>query len=105
MKKILLSITILSLMVGATSISAQAIGLEKERGTISVNTSANTEVAPDVAEISFAVQTSDMKSIKKATLENKEISDKVFSLLKSMIDKAIASGATIVVYFSFSLSF
>ena len=86
MKKILLSITILSLMVGTTSISAQAIGLEKERGTISVNTSANTEVAPDVAEISFAVQTSDMKSIQKATLENKEISDKVFSLLKSMID-------------------
>ena len=83
MKKILLSITILSLMVGATSISAQAIGLEKERGTISVNTSANTEVAPDVAEISFAVQTSDIKSIQKATLENKEISDKVFSLLKS----------------------
>jgi uncharacterized protein YggE len=53
---------------------------------ISVNTSANTEIAPDVAEISFAVQTSDLKSMQKATLLNKEISDKVFAQLKSMID-------------------
>ena len=86
MKKYLTSLLVLSIIAGSTSLSAQAINLEKERGKISVNTSANTEVAPDVAEISFAVQTSDIKSMQKATLENKEISDKVFAQLKSMIN-------------------
>ena len=37
----------------------------KNNGTISVNTSANTEIVPDVAEISFAVKTFDAKSMQK----------------------------------------
>ena len=86
MKKTLAVITILSLFAGSTMISSQAIGAEKERGTISVNTSANTELAPDVAELSFAVQTYDVKSMQNATIENKKISDKVFTELKSMIN-------------------
>lgn len=86
MKKILTSMLVLSVIAGTSSISAQAIGSDKDRGIISVNTSANTEIAPDVAEISFAVQTFDTKSMQKATLENKEISDKVFAQLKSMIN-------------------
>ena len=86
MKKVLTSLLVLSVIAGTSSISAQAISNDKDRGTISVNTSANTEIAPDVVEISFAVQTSDLKSMQKATVENKEISEKVLAQLKSMIN-------------------
>lgn len=57
MKKTLIAITVLSLFAGCASLSTQAANhrLRRIRGYISVNTSANTEVAPDVAEISFAV--------------------------------------------------
>ena len=80
MKKVLVSLAVLSVLTG---LGVQAA---VERGYISVNTSANTEIAPDVAEISFAVQTTDNKSMQKATQMNKEISDKVFAELKSMIN-------------------
>ncbi len=87
MKKTLIALAVLSLFAGSTTLSSQAVTAERqERGYISVNTSANTEIAPDVAEISFAVQTSDAKSMQKATNDNKQISDKVFAQLKSMID-------------------
>ena len=88
MKKTLIAITMLSLLAGCASLSTQAGSVAEtasERGFISVNTTANTEIAPDVAEISFAVQTSDAKSMQKATLMNKEASDKVYNVLKSMI--------------------
>ncbi|MBS4759480.1 MAG: SIMPL domain-containing protein [Clostridium sp.] len=58
-----------------------------ERGTITISTTANTELQPDIAEISIAVETSDTKSLQKATEENKLISDKVYSALSSMINK------------------
>lgn len=80
MKKVLVSLAVLSVLTG---LGVQAA---VERGYISVNTTANTEIAPDVAEISFAVQTTDNKSMQKATQTNKEISDKVFAELKSMIN-------------------
>ena len=87
MKKTLLVITALSLFAGCATLSSQAVtSNNSERGYISVSTSANTEVAPDVAEISFAVQTSDNKSMQKATQLNKEISDKVYSVLSSMLN-------------------
>ena len=86
MKKSLVSIAILSLLVGSANLATFAFGQITERGKISVNTTADMEITPDVAEISFAVKTNDEKSMQKATLENKEISDKVFSILKSMID-------------------
>jgi len=57
-----------------------------DKGYISVSMNANTEVSPDVAEISFAVQTFDSKSMQKATLDNKNISEKVLNELKSMIN-------------------
>ena len=60
---------------------------DNTKGTISVNTSANTEIAPDVAEISFAVQTTDTKSMQNAATKNKEISEKVYTILKSMISQ------------------
>ena len=88
MKKVLLSITALSLLLGCASLSSQAVSDTVERGFVSVNSSANTEVTPDVADISIAVQTYDSKSLQKATAENKEISEKVITALKGMINPA-----------------
>lgn len=87
MKKVLSLVLITSVIIGATAVSTHAVSSinEKERGYIALSTSANTEVAPDVAEISFAVKTSDTKSMQKATIENKEISDKLMTLLKGML--------------------
>lgn len=84
MKKFLISTAIVGLALGCASV--QAISESIERGYISVNTSANAELAPDVAEISIAVKTYDNKSMQKATLQNKEISEQVISTLKAMID-------------------
>ena len=84
MKKFLISAVIVGLALGCASV--QAISESIERGYISVNTSANAELAPDVAEISIAVKTYDNKSMQKATLQNKEISEQVISTLKSVID-------------------
>ena len=86
MKKTLLAITVLSLLAGCATLSTQAVTqTTPERGMIHVSTSANTEIAPDVVEISFAVVTSDTKSMQKATVLNKETSDRVLSTLKSML--------------------
>ncbi len=68
---------------GALKAAADVI----ERGFVSVSTTANTELQPDVVEISIAVQTEDSKSLQKATEENKMISDKVYSALSAMINK------------------
>ena len=84
MKKFLISAAIVGLALGCATV--QAISESIERGYISVNTSANAELAPDVAEISIAVKTYDNKSMQKATLQNKEISEQVIATLKSMID-------------------
>lgn len=84
MKKFVISAAIIGLALGCASV--QAVSEAIERGYISVNTSANTELAPDVAEISIAIKTYDSKSMQKATLQNKEISEQVISTLKSMID-------------------
>ena len=87
MKKFLITLTVLSLFAGCANLSSQAVVQDiQERGFISVNTSANTEIAPDVAEISFTVKTSDLKSMQKASALNKEISDKVYTSLKSMLN-------------------
>ncbi len=86
MKKFVISAAIIGLALGCASV--QAVSEAIERGYISVNTSANTELAPDVAEISIAIKTYDSKSMQKATLQNKEISEQVISTLKSMIDSS-----------------
>lgn len=88
MKKVLLTAAVLGLLIGAAPLSTQAVTAAVERGYISVSTTANTELAPDVAEVSIAVQTTDSKSMQKATIQNKEISDKVIAALKSMINTA-----------------
>lgn len=82
MKKFVSLFAVMALLLGTQAIA------DVERGYISVNTSANAEIAPDIAEVSIAVVTYDNKSMQKATTENKEISDKVISTLKSMINTA-----------------
>ncbi len=82
MKKIILS----AIIIGLGCLSAQAITNNTDTGYISVNTTANAEIAPDVAEVSIAIQTYDNKSMQKATLQNKEISEKVIAELKAMIN-------------------
>lgn len=89
MKKVIIPAALLVFAVGSAALSTQAISSDGiERGYISVNTSANTELAPDVAEVSIAIKTYDSKSMQKATLQNKEISEQVISALKSMIDSS-----------------
>lgn len=85
MKKIALTAILASIIFcSATQANTPVNGME--RGYISINSSANSEIVPDIAEISIAVQTSDTKSMQKATLKNKEISENVISTLKSMIN-------------------
>lgn len=81
MKKILASLLALTAVAGLSG-AAIAAG---DRGFISVSTSANTELAPDVAEVSFAVKTTDSKSMQKARQLNKDASDKVLAELSSML--------------------
>ena len=63
-----------------------AISSDIEKGYISVNISESKEITPDIAEISFAVKTFDSKSMQKASNDNRTISDKVLTELKSMIN-------------------
>lgn len=90
MKKILLTATVLGLLIGFTTVSTSeaVVNSNDERGFVTVSASANKELTPDVAEINFAIQTSDSKSMQKAAALNKETSDKVYAALKSMINTA-----------------
>lgn len=85
MKKIILSAFVLGLLISVSSLSSNAIVNTDERGYITVNTQANKELSPDLVEISIAVETYD-KSMQKAVAQNKELSDKVQNVLKSMIN-------------------
>ncbi|MBQ7764202.1 SIMPL domain-containing protein [bacterium] len=84
-KCLILSLLLVFSMSGLLGTSAMSF--KSEKGIISVNSSANMEVAPDVAEISFAVQTSHKDSMQIASVENKKISDEVFSMLKTFINE------------------
>ena len=86
MKKTIVATMLLGFVVGSMTLAPAISANNDDKGTISVNTSANTEIAPDVAEISFAVKTQDAKSLQKATIMNKEISDKVLTELQSFIN-------------------
>ena len=87
MKKILTLTSIAAIIAVSTGISANAVVQTQDRGYISINASENKELSPDTAEISFAVKTSDNKSMQKATIQNKEISDKLYTMLNTMINK------------------
>ncbi len=59
---------------------------KSDRGVISVSYTAEKEVLPDTVEISIAVKTESNKSMQEAASKNKEVSDKVYAYLKSMIN-------------------
>ncbi len=87
MKKFIAMIAVLSVLTGSM-LATQAVTqtVEKEKGTISISTSSEAEVAPDTAELSFSVKTTDSKSMQKASLMNKDISEKIYNILKEMIN-------------------
>lgn len=87
MKKILLGALIVSIIAGVASTSVPAIQEKtEERGYVSVSTNSDKELTPDTAEISISVVTSDKISLKKATDDNKQITEKVLSAIKTMIN-------------------
>lgn len=86
MKKSLVLVAAVALVLGCVSTQAVTTNNGIERGYVSVSSTANSEVTPDVAEFSIAVQTYDSKSMQKATLQNKDTSEKVITALKTMIN-------------------
>lgn len=73
----------------ATTIAnAGTVNNEAQRGYISVSYTTEKKVSPDTVEISIAVKTDSKSSIKDASTKNKEISDKIYEYLKSVIDPA-----------------
>jgi len=73
--------TLLSVFICSATI-ADTCNIEK--GFISVNESSSKEIAPNLAEISIAIESSD-SSVKKASEMNKIAANKVYSVLKSML--------------------
>lgn len=88
MKKIILKSLTFGVLISSLALSVPVLADTIERGYVSITTSANTEVVPDIADVSIAVQTYDSKSLQKATNENKEISEKVIASLKTLINPA-----------------
>ena len=91
MKKII-SATLLSAVLLSTpclTMPAGAInGVDNSannKGYVSVSYTAEKEVSPDTVEVSIAVKTDDKKSMQEAVRKNKEISEKVYAYLKSVI--------------------
>lgn len=86
MKKFLMAAAILTLSAGIAAGGINTASAEDTKGYVTVSTTANTDITPDVVEINISIKTEDTKSLQNATAENKEISDKVYNALKSMID-------------------
>ena len=80
MKKFL-AVTAACCMMFSTAAFADA-----DRGTIHASANSYKELSPDTVEISIAVVTNDNKSMQKATTQNKDISDKIYNTMKSMIN-------------------
>lgn len=83
---VLLAAPLTALPVGA--INNQPDHKFNKRGYVSVAYTAEKEVVPDTVEISIAVRTDDKKSMQEAARKNKEISDKIYTYLKSSINLA-----------------
>lgn len=88
MKKIVLTALLFTFMLTPLTVQAVCDCGNCEKASVSVSATATKEVAPDTVEISFAVTTYDTKSMQKASTQNKEISDKIYTALKSMINPA-----------------
>ena len=89
MKKIILLSAVVALAFGVSLNSVNATtSQQEERGYVSASASSNKNLVPDTAEISISVITTDKRSMQKATLENKEISEKVYEAMKAMMNSA-----------------
>jgi len=88
MKKHLLALTLGGMMLFSTALAHQ---VDTEKGTISVNSSAEREFAPNVAEIYFTIETSD-KDMQKAIAQNKANTTSVIEVLKANVDSAKGEG-------------
>ena len=66
MKKIILKSLTFGVLISCLALSVPVLADTIERGYVSITTSANTEVVPDIADVSIAVQTYDSKSLQKA---------------------------------------
>lgn len=94
MKKIVIASLFSAVLLATplTTLSAGAINSQADsnskKGYVSVSYTSEKEVAPDTVEISIAVRTDDKKSMQEASRKNKEISDKIYSYLKSAINNA-----------------
>lgn len=87
MKKVLLSALLLTAVIGtvATTNASTTPVATKDKGSVSVNLSASREIAPNMAEVTFSIETSD-KSLQKASADNKVAADAVYSSLKALIN-------------------
>lgn len=87
MKKLIaLSAIAFMLTLSTTYANAECNCQASQRGEIIVYATAEKEIAPDTAQITIEVTTYDTKSMQKAALENKEISDKIYASLKGIIN-------------------
>ena len=84
LSSVLLTLPTSTLPAGAVN----GIDSTLNKGYVSVSYTAEKEVSPDTVEGSIAVETDDKKSMQEAVRKNKEISDKVYSYLKSVITPA-----------------
>jgi len=89
MKKTL-TVLLAALFVGSAAIAAtsETIPPKDDRGILTLRTSANKEIAPDVADVTIFIQTKDNKSLQKAVDDNKDIANKIQAALKGMINPA-----------------
>lgn len=84
LSSVLLTLPTSTLPAGAVN----GIDSTLNKGYVSVSYTAEKEVSPDTVEVSIFVKTDDKKSMQEAVRKNKEISDKVYSYLKSVITPA-----------------
>jgi len=85
-----LFLTVFGLLIGTMLVIPAIAGTSPDkgcdRGTVNSSYTAEKEVSPDTAEVSIAVKTEDPRSLSSAITKNKEISGKVYTNLKGMID-------------------
>lgn len=84
LSSVLLTLPTSTLPAGAVN----GIDSTLNKGYVSVSYTEEKEVSPDTVEVSISVKTDDKKSMQEAVRKNKEISDKVYSYLKSVITPA-----------------
>ena len=85
MKKMFTILSLIAILTISSTQIAQA-NITQNKGYISVNTSSETEITPDTAQLSVVIKTSDEKSMQIASEKNKKISEKVFKELNSLIN-------------------